>query len=173
MQRNLAIGLPVRLGHVGKARAKAIVIGTDQGIVSLQVDVVGDDDQRALLVFQIDSAGCVGKNDGVNVHLVEHAHGEGDFAGRIAFVQMDASLHGGDWNAAGFANHHLPGVSDGGRAREEWNVGVGNADGVGEVVGKAAKAGAQYQSDLGTKRGLRKQELCGGLGVGEIVWLQP
>ena len=31
----------------------------------------------------------------------------------------------------------------------------------GEFVGKAAQAGAQHQPDLGTQRGLRKQELCG------------
>ena len=33
LQGNLAIGFPVSLGHVGKARAEAVVIGSDERIV--------------------------------------------------------------------------------------------------------------------------------------------
>ena len=102
------------MGHVGKTRAETLVIGTDERVLSLQVDVVGDDDESALLVFQVDAAGCVGKNDGANIHAGKNPHGKDDLAGRVAFIQMDSALHGGHRNTVRSADHHLPGVSNGG-----------------------------------------------------------
>ena len=88
--------------------------GPNQRIVALQVDVIGNDDQSSLLVFEVNAAGGISQDDGMNIHLVKDAHGEGDFAGRIAFVEMDASLHGCYRNATSRPKHHLPRVSDGG-----------------------------------------------------------
>ena len=79
--------------------------------------------------------------------------GKVDFLRGISFIKMNAALHGGDGHAAGVADDHLSGVSDGGRVREGGNVGVGNARGVGERVGESAEAGAEDKSNLRAKRG--------------------
>ena len=44
-------GFAVALRHIGKARAKAFVVRPDQRIRTLQIDVIADDHQRALLEF--------------------------------------------------------------------------------------------------------------------------
>ncbi len=158
LQCELAIGLPVGLRHVREARAEAIIIRAGQRILSLQIDVVGEHDQCTLLVLPIDAAGCVGKNHGANVHAVKHPHGESDFPGGIAFVQVHASLHGGHRHAGGVSDHHLSGVTQGGRARKERNVGIGNARGVGKFVGETTQTGAQHQSYLRAQRRSVKAE---------------
>jgi hypothetical protein len=65
----------------------------------LQIDVVADQDQRALLIIQIDASRGIGEDDGANSHASEDAHGEGDLLRRIAFVKMHAALHHGDGTA--------------------------------------------------------------------------
>ena len=121
----------VGVSHVGKAYAEAVVVGTDQGIRSLQVDVVADQDQRALLVIQIDAAGCVGEDDGTNSHAAEDAHGEGDLLRRISFIEMNAALHHGYRSHARFADYHLSGMADGSRAREGGDFVEMDSGGVG------------------------------------------
>ncbi len=108
--------------HVGKAHAEAIVIRPGQRVVSLQVDVVADQHQRALLVGEIDSSRRVGKNDGANSHTLEDPHGEGDLLRRISLIKMDAALHRGHGNSCGHADHHLSGVADGRRKRKSRNL---------------------------------------------------
>ena len=55
-----AVIFRVSVGHVGKSRPQRIVIWADQWILPLQVDMVADQDQGALRVFQINSTGGVG-----------------------------------------------------------------------------------------------------------------
>ena len=65
--------------HVGKAHAEAVVIRPDQRIRSLQIDVIADQHQRALLIIQINPARRVGQDDGTNSHAPKHPHGECNF----------------------------------------------------------------------------------------------
>src|SRR4029077_2955652 len=95
-ERGFAIGFPVSLGHVGKARAEAVVVGADERIGALQVDVVGEDDERALLVVGVDAAGSVGEDGGANSQAAEDADREDDFVRRVTFVGVHAALHGRD-----------------------------------------------------------------------------
>ena len=45
-------------------------------------------------------------------------------------------------------------MSQGGRARKEWNVAIGNARGIAKFVGEATQTGAQHQPYLWAQRGL-------------------
>ena len=92
-----------------------------------------------------------------NAHAAKHAHRKRDFLRGIAFVQVHAALHGGYGDVGNFPNHHLSGVSDGGGAREQWNICVGNSCCIGEFVGKPTQPRAQHQADLWAKRSLREQ----------------
>jgi hypothetical protein len=140
------------VGHVGKAHAEAVVVGTDQGIGSLQVDVVANQDQRALLIVEIDSAGGVGEDDGADSHASEDAHGEGDLLRRVTFVKMHAALHHGHGDGGRFADDHLSGVADGGGTREGRDFGVWDFCRVGERIGEAAEAGAEDEADARAQR---------------------
>ena len=86
--------------------------------MSLQIDVIANDDQRALRIAEIDAAGGVGQDHGMNAHAPKHANGEGDFLRRVSLVEMDAALHGCNGYVARFADHHAACVSDRGGARE-------------------------------------------------------
>ena len=83
---DLAIFLGVGVRHVGEADAEAVVIGADQRIRALQVDVVADQHERALRVTEIDASGGIGEDDGANAHAAEDADGERYFLRGISFV---------------------------------------------------------------------------------------
>ena len=100
---------------------------------------------------------------------VKHPHGESDFAGGVAFVEVHAALHCRHRNACYIADHHLSGVADGGRARKKRNVGVWNLSCVREFVGESAEAGAEDESDLWAHGSLGHQELRGRSGFAEVV----
>ena len=85
----------------------------------LQIDVVGNHHQRALFVFEIDAARRIGQDERANAHSPKHAGRKRDLIRGISFVKMHASLHGRHGDIANFSDHHLPGMTDRGRAREE------------------------------------------------------
>ena len=80
--------------------------------MSLQVDVIFDENQCALLILQIDPAGSVGEDDRAHPHASEDADRKCDFLRGVAFIQMCASLHGRHGNRARFSDDHLPSVAD-------------------------------------------------------------
>jgi hypothetical protein len=151
--RNGAVRSVVGVSQVGKADAEAIVVSSDERVGSLQIDVVADDYERTLLVSQIDTSGGVGEDDGTNSHPAKDAHGEDDFLRGVSLIEVDTALHDGDWSGAGFADHHLSGVTDGGGAREGGNFVEGDWGSFGQRAGKAAEAGAEDETDVGTEWG--------------------
>lgn len=164
-----AVVLRVSVGHVGEADAEAVVVGADQGIGSLQVDVVANQDQRALLIVEVDSSGGVGEDDGADSHASEDAHGEGDLMGRVAFVEMDAALHRGHGDGGRVADDELSGVTDGGGTREGRDFGVWDFCCVGEGIGEAAETGAEDEADAGAQGGSLQDGLSGGFGERELI----
>src|SRR5438094_6813372 len=102
----------VDMRHIRKARAKAVIVTTDEWALALYIDVIRHDDQRCLLIFEIDAAGCISENDRANTHAAEDAHRKSDLLGRITFIEMDASLHRCQRDAVSFPNHHLAGVAN-------------------------------------------------------------
>src|SRR6266852_2353939 len=157
-QRDLAIAFCVCVTHVGKARTKALVIRARQRILSLQIDVIAKDDQRALSVLDVNAPGGVGENQSAYASSPKHARGKCDLGGRIAFIQMHPSLHHGNGNVAALADHKLSGMPNCRGTRECRDVSIGNASGFGEVVSKRSQAGAEDETDLWAQFGLRKHK---------------
>src|SRR6202030_1716003 len=124
--------------------AEAVVMWACERILSLQIDVVADDNQCALLVSQVDAAGGIGENHSTNSHAAKNAHGECDLLRGIALIKVNASLHCCDRDAGNFANYHLSGVADDCGAGKSSNLLVGNANGLSERIGECAQAGAQH-----------------------------
>src|SRR5437660_1037595 len=61
----------VSASHVRKTWAKAIIVQTDEWVRPLQIDVVAKDDECALGIIEINSAGGVGDDDGLYAHTLE------------------------------------------------------------------------------------------------------
>src|SRR6266851_192628 len=81
---------------------------------------------------------------------------------------MNAALHARDFDAVDFADDELPGVADGGGAREVWDLCVRDANGGGELVGERAEAGAKYEGNLWAQLGFLLDEPRGGFGMREL-----
>jgi hypothetical protein len=113
--------------------------------------MIADDHQRALLELQVNAPCGIGQDRSPNPHAAQHAHGKRDFLRRVALVEMNPPLHRRHRNASGFADNHLAGVPNRRGTRKMRDVGVGDASGIGEFVGKAAQAGTEHQRDSGTQ----------------------
>src|SRR4029077_9917092 len=136
----IAIRLRVCLSHVRKTWAEALIIRTSERILPLQVDVVTDQNQRALLIAEIDTSSGVGENHGTNSHAAKHAHGKGDFLRGVTLIKMHAPLHCGDHDVTSFADYHLTSVADSSRTWKCRNLGVRDAQSFAERVGESAQA---------------------------------
>src|SRR3954453_10697998 len=99
------------MGHIGEADAETLVVGANERIRPLQIDVITDKHQRALRESEIDATRGVGEDHGFDTHTRKYANGERDLLGGITLVLMDAALHGGDFNCGSFANNEASGVS--------------------------------------------------------------
>ena len=84
----------------GKRTPKRSSLGPTSGFVTLQVDVVADHDESALLVPEVDASSGVGEDDGADAHASEDANRERHFLRRISFIKMHAALHGRDGDIA-------------------------------------------------------------------------
>src|SRR5260370_37276004 len=132
--------LRVCLSQVRKTWAEAFIIRTGERILSLQVDVVTDQNQRALLIAEIDTPSGVGENHGTNSHAAKHAHGKRDFLRGVTLIKMHAALHCGDHDVASFADYHLTCVADRSRTWKRRNLGVRDAHSFAERVSESAQA---------------------------------
>ena len=82
---------------------------------------------------------------------------------------MDPALHSRNRHLASEPDDHLSGVSHCCGAWEKRNMGIGNADGICEIIGKSAQTRTEHKRDFRAERGLRKQKLGGSVGVSESV----
>jgi hypothetical protein len=136
----LAEALRIGVAHVGKAVAEALIVRARQRILSLQVDVIAQHDERALPILGVDASRRVGQYQSANAHPSEHTRRKRNLGRRVAFIKMHASLHYGDRHVARLADYQLSRVSDGSRTRKRWNLRVGDADGFAQVIGKRPQA---------------------------------
>ena len=86
-------------GHVRKARAETLVIGSSKRARALKIDVIFDHDQLASYEFAFDATGRVREDYSFDAHAREDADGKGDIFGGITFVQVDAALPTTSWPA--------------------------------------------------------------------------
>ena len=109
--------------------------------------MVGDGDEVALLVVGVDAAGGVGDDESLAAEEAEDAGGEGDLGEGVALVGVDAALHDGDGNSGDGAEDEVAGVALDGGAGEVGDLGVGDADGILDLGGEVAEAGAEDDAD--------------------------
>src|SRR6266852_3711634 len=83
---------------------------------------------------------------------------------------MHPSLHHGNGNVAGLANHKLSGMTNRGRTRKCRDVRIGNADGVCKIVGKRAETRAEDKPDLRAQLRLGKDKRRCGVRACKQVW---
>jgi len=161
----------VGVGHIEESFSEAIVVRAGEGVESGEVDVIADEDERALRVAGVDSSGGVGDDDTMDAHAAEDAHREGDFGGRVSFVAVHAALHDSDWRGRELADEQFAAVSFDRGAREVWDFGVGNRCGFGDVGCYFAEAGAEDDGDFWRQRCLCADEVRSGVRPEEeVVW---
>src|SRR6185437_2300007 len=168
-QSDFAIQLEVSVAHIRKARAEALVIRSDQRIFSLQINVVANHNQPALAVIKIDRAGGVGEDGRADANASEDAHRKNHFPARISFIEMNAALHRGDRNLAGFSDREPAGMPWNGRARESRNFLVRDSRGGIQFVGERAEARAENQRNFRPQFRFRKNKFRGARGARKFV----
>ena len=118
------------------------------GLRSLQVDVIGNQHQRALPIRKIDAAGGIGEHHAVRAQPVQYADAVGDLRRRVALVKMSAPGHHCDIQLPQFAKHQLSGMPGGGRYRPAGNLGIRNRNRIGEFVGEGSQSAAEHHREM-------------------------
>ena len=85
--------------HIGKPRAELVVVHADERIAIQQIDVVVDDHHVAGGEVRIQPAGRVGDDQQLDAERLHHADRKRGPLGRVAFVAVEAALHGDDRHA--------------------------------------------------------------------------
>ena len=112
-----------------------------------------DDHQVTHVELEAHAAGGVGNEQFPDADGHHHADGEDDEVHPVAFVVVDAALHGDDGLAAEGADDEIPLVADGRGDRETGDVLVGDDERVRDLVGQLAEAAAQHDADFGLPAG--------------------
>ena len=159
----------VAFRHVGKARTETIVIGSDERVLSLKIDVVANGNQRTLAVSRIDTASSIRQDSGFHAHASKDPHRERDLLCRISLIEMDAALHSSHGNSFDQADDQVPCVSYGRALREGRDFRVGDSNRVRKVIGKATETGTQHQCDFRAKGGARQDILRRPFSYRELI----
>ena len=131
----------------GGGKGEAWLVGAESGVGAGEVDMVVDGDQLPYGERGPDASGGVGDDERGTAKEAEDARGEDDVGDGVALVGVDAALHDGDRDAADAAQDELAGVADDGGLREVRDLGIGDGDGVVDLVGKLAEAGAEDNAE--------------------------
>ena len=156
----------VGAGHVGEAWAEAFVVGADER-VGHHVDMIADDHQIADVEGVVNATGGVGDEQAADTEEGHDTDREGDLIHAVAFIIMEAALHGHDRLTAEAAEEEVAFVARGRGAREVGDGGVGDGGGVGEAVGQGAEAAAEDDGRLGHVGDEAGEEVGGFLIGGE------
>ena len=114
--------------------------------MATKVDVIGDQNQLALLEIEPDTAGSVGDDQGGDAQAPQDANGKRNFFRAKPLVSMDAALHHGDRRAGYSANEQASAVALHRRSRKMWNVLIGNRDRMLNTLCKRSQSGAKNHS---------------------------
>jgi len=82
------------LKGVRLALPREYFIGTDQGTISQQIDVIGDQHQVAGTPQRMHSAAGIGYDEQPRAQRTHDADREGDLLQRVAFIAVEPPLHG-------------------------------------------------------------------------------
>lgn len=95
-----------------------------QRMLGEEVDVVGDNHQVANLEARVHTARSIRHEERLDAQFVHHANGECHLLHRVALVEVEASLHGHDVNAAQLTENQFAAMAFHGRYREVGYVAV-------------------------------------------------
>ncbi len=137
----------VRVCHIGETRSEFFGVGADKR-VGHHVDLVFDDHQIAHAVAEVKAAGRIRDEQILNTEKLQHPDGEGDLLHRIAFVEVEAALHGYDLLPAEIAYHEAGFVSDGSADGETWDFVVGDYRGILDLISERTESAAEDHSDF-------------------------
>ena len=90
-----------------------------------EIDVVGDDHQVAYMECLVHASGGIADEECLDAQFVHHTHGEGDLLHRVAFVEMETTLHGENINPTKFAEDKFATMAFDGGYREVGNLRIG------------------------------------------------
>ena len=90
-----------------------------------EVDVISDNHQVANLELRVHTACSIRNKQCLNPQLIHHANGERYFLHVIAFIVVEATLHGHDVNATQFTEDKFARMAFYGRYREVGDFFVG------------------------------------------------
>ena len=139
----------VGLAHVGEAGTELVVVGTKQGVVGHEVDMVGDDHDVGDVEGGVEAAGGVGEDEFFDAELAEHLDGEGEGLHRVALVVVEAAAHNEDGGAVEGAEDEGAAVALYGGDGEVGNIFVVDFLFILDFLHEAAEAGAEHDGDFG------------------------
>ena len=127
------------MSHVGKARAKLVLIWTNQRITAQHIDMIGDEHDIARIKIRVEPAGRVGHYQRTHPQRVHHAHRKDDQGHGVALVIMKAAPHHHDLFPCQGTQDKLARVSGHRRDREPGNLAVRKNGVYLNVIGQSAK----------------------------------
>jgi hypothetical protein len=134
-----------------EARPDRLVVGPDERVEALQVDVVGDGDEAPGAGLRAQRAGGVGEQQGLGSQPPERAHRRRHGRRVDALVDVRAPAQAGDRHAVEHTQRERAGVARDRAGAEAGQLGVGDRDRVGELVGQRAEARAEHEPEPRTE----------------------
>ena len=162
---------------VEKPGAEALHIGSPEGAVPVELDVIPEDHDVPGAVGRVDASGGVGEDDGLDAQQLQHPDGDDQLLEGIALVGVEAAGHAGHPFPGHGAEEQLPGVGGHGGEQEVGDIGVIHLDGVLDGLGEGSQAGAQDNAHLRREAHTGPQVIRAGLkifmGVGHRLNTPP
>ena len=134
--------------HVGEPWTHLVNVLSDQR-VGHEADMVGDNHQVAHGEVGIDAAGGIADEEASDTQTAHDAYGECYLLHGVAFVVVEASLHGHDRGAVELSDDEVPLVAYGGTGLEVRYVAVRDNVGLLYAVAKFAEATAKNDGRRG------------------------
>ena len=111
----------IGLMHIREAWTCGEVLSTKR-MLREEIDMISDDHQVADIELGVHTSSGIRHEEGLDAQFVHHAYREGDLLHRVAFVEVEAPLHGQNINATQFAENQFTTMSLNSRDREIGNV---------------------------------------------------
>ena len=131
----------VCFAHVGEPGPHGDV-GTMEGILGHEVDMVGDNHHVAYAETGVCATGCIADKECLDAQQAHDTDGEGHLCHGIAFVIVEAPVHGDDFLSSQLAEDELALVALHGRYREVGYLAVGDGRVNLDFIGQMAQTGA-------------------------------
>ena len=139
----------VGMRHVGESRSELAEVLASQRVVRKKTYVVGDEHHVALPELRIHASGCIGEHRHLYAKCREDSHRECHFLHVVAFVVVEAPLHGQHTLPCQLAYYQVAGVSFDCRDREVRYLRVRYHRLVAYLVGELSQSAAEHDDRLG------------------------